>query len=128
MSNKTDYVELGLTCAEICEALKRGTDGRELDDLSQSVREAIARLEMWAHPVHGPDNSLMMHDALDRRTVDNIREKIGNKRGRNRLSRVFHAKSDKDAVGAWKLDLSRILHVFNVRSITNVWSPLNDRF
>ena len=60
--------------------------------------------------------------------MDNIREKIGNKRGRNRLSRVVHAKSDKDAVGAWKLDLNRILHVFNVRSITSVWSPLNDRF
>ena len=48
MSNKTDYVELGLACAEICEALKRGMDGRELDDLSHSVREAIARLKTWA--------------------------------------------------------------------------------
>ena len=48
MSNKTDYVELGLACAEIYEALKRGTDGRELDDLSKSVREAITRLKTWA--------------------------------------------------------------------------------
>ena len=48
MSNDTDYVDLGLACAEICEVLKRGTDGRELDDLSQSVREAIARLKTWA--------------------------------------------------------------------------------
>ena len=48
MSNKTDYVELGLACVEICEALKRGTEGRKLDDLNQSVREAITRLKTWA--------------------------------------------------------------------------------
>ena len=50
MSNKTDYVELGLACFEIWETLKRGTDGRELGDLSQSVREAITRLKTWADP------------------------------------------------------------------------------
>ena len=44
MSNKTEYVELGLVCAEICGALKRGTNGKRLEDLSQSVREAIGLL------------------------------------------------------------------------------------
>ena len=44
MANKTDYVELGLACADVCEALDRGMNGRKLDDLSQSVREAIAQL------------------------------------------------------------------------------------
>ena len=44
MSNKTDYVELGLACADVCEALNRGMNGRRLDDLSQSMRTAISQL------------------------------------------------------------------------------------
>jgi hypothetical protein len=42
--NITDYVDLGLACAEACKALSRGMDGRKLDDLSQSVREAVDQL------------------------------------------------------------------------------------
>ena len=44
MANKIDYVELGIACADVCKALHRGMDGRGLDDLSQSVREAIHQL------------------------------------------------------------------------------------
>jgi hypothetical protein len=44
MVNEQDYVELVLNCAEICRALDRGTNGKILDDLSQSVREAINQL------------------------------------------------------------------------------------
>ena len=44
MANKTDYVELGIACTNVCQALDRGTNGRELDDLSQPVREAIVQL------------------------------------------------------------------------------------
>ena len=44
MSNKADYVELGLACADVCEALNRGMNGKNLDDLSQSVRRAIGWL------------------------------------------------------------------------------------
>jgi hypothetical protein len=35
---------------------------------------------------------------------------------RNAVSRLFHAKNDKDAIATWKSDLSRVLHIFNVRS------------
>ena len=35
---------------------------------------------------------------------------------RNPVSRVFHAKSDGDAIAGWRMDLNRILHIFNVRS------------
>ena len=45
MANKTDYVDLGLACADVCGALDRGLNGKKLDDLSQSVREAIAQLK-----------------------------------------------------------------------------------
>ena len=44
MVNEQDYVDLGLYCAEICGALERGIDGRELGDLSKSVRDAINQL------------------------------------------------------------------------------------
>ena len=44
MVNKTDYVELGLACADVCRALDRGLNGRQIDELSQSVFEAIGQL------------------------------------------------------------------------------------
>ena len=59
--NITDYVDLGLACAETCKALSRGMDGRKLDDLSQSVREAVDKLTTRVKPVmHGLDGSPMM--------------------------------------------------------------------
>ena len=44
MANKQDYVDLGLDCADVCRALDRGIGGRQLNDLSQSVCEAIEQL------------------------------------------------------------------------------------
>ena len=44
MVNETDYVELGLACADVCRALDRGMDGRRVGELSQSVFEAIGQL------------------------------------------------------------------------------------
>ena len=46
MANNADYVELGLTCAEVCEALDQGMNGKKLGDLSPPVREAINQLTM----------------------------------------------------------------------------------
>ena len=43
---------------------------------------------------------------------------------RNTISRIFHAKNDQETIAAWRLDLNRILHVFNVRSFTSVLSSL----
>ena len=44
MINKTDYVDLGLACAEVCQTLDRGVRGRRVDELSQTIFEAIAQL------------------------------------------------------------------------------------
>lgn len=44
MVNKTDYVDLGLACADVCRALDRGVKGRRADELSQFVFEAITQL------------------------------------------------------------------------------------
>ena len=46
MTNRSDYVDLGLACAEVCKALDRGMNGRRMDELSQSVFEAIEQLTM----------------------------------------------------------------------------------
>ena len=44
MTNKADYVDLGLACADVCRALDRGTNGRPVDRINQSVLDAIAQL------------------------------------------------------------------------------------
>ena len=51
MANETEYVDLGLACADVCEALNRGMNGKRLEDLSQSVREAIKKLTTWVKVV-----------------------------------------------------------------------------
>ena len=40
MANKAD-------CADVCKVLDWGMNGKKLDDLSQSVREAIVQLMGW---------------------------------------------------------------------------------
>ena len=42
--NRADYVELGLVCANVCKALDRGMNGRQGEDLSGSVSQAIEQL------------------------------------------------------------------------------------
>ena len=44
MANDQDYVELGRSCANVCQVLHRGLKGRRLDELKQAVLEAIGEL------------------------------------------------------------------------------------
>jgi hypothetical protein len=61
MANEQEYVELGLSCADICRALDRGMNGKKLGDLSQSVCEAINQLTTWVKPMmHNLDSSLTL--------------------------------------------------------------------
>jgi len=46
MVNKPDYVEIGLSCADVCRTLDRGTDGKKQDDLSLSVYDAMNQLTL----------------------------------------------------------------------------------
>ena len=62
----------------------------------------------------------LTHHARDNRTVAGIQERITEKRGRGLLSRLTNAKNDKDMIVAWKLDLIRILQVFDVCSASSV--------
>ena len=58
---EADYVELGLTCADVCGALHRGIDGKRPGDLSWSVHEAVAELTTWVKPaMNSLDSPLMI--------------------------------------------------------------------
>jgi len=46
MINKVDYVELGLTCSNVCEALNWGMNTGRADQLNHSVLEAIRVLTL----------------------------------------------------------------------------------
>ena len=56
---------------------------------------------------------------LSIRTVAEIQRHIIKRGKRNAISRHYHAKDDRDAIVAWRLDLNGILHVFDVRSVTS---------
>jgi hypothetical protein len=44
MANKQDFVELGKSCGRVCQALDRGLNGKQSEELSRSVLEAIEEL------------------------------------------------------------------------------------
>ena len=113
--NKTDYVELGLACAGVCNALERGMRGRRVGELSRSVLEAIGELTTSVNPAETRFFAQPAYHTFNRRTVANIREGVVKLGKRNAAARLFHAKNDKGTIASWRLDLNRILHVFNVR-------------
>ena len=45
IANEQGYVNLALFCAQVCSALERGLEGRQLDELSRSVLVAIEQLK-----------------------------------------------------------------------------------
>jgi hypothetical protein len=45
---------------------------------------------------------------------------------RNPLSRLFHARNDKDMIAGWKQDLNKILHIFNVRLVGPVYFEITE--
>jgi hypothetical protein len=62
-----------------------------------------------------PDDPLTR--CFNRRTVAEIQGKVVKRGKRNQISRFLSSKNDKDAIAAWRQDLNRILHIFNVRSL-----------
>ena len=58
---------------------------------------------------------------LNRSTVRKVEERVAEKGKRNSVSKLFHARNDKETISSWRSDLTRILGVFNVRSIVPVW-------
>jgi hypothetical protein len=58
---------------------------------------------------------------LGHSTLAEIRRKLTEKGRRKTVSRIVHAKDDKETIATWRSDLSRILLVFNVSSVVVVW-------
>ena len=50
------------------------------------------------------------------RTLAEIKQGVVKMGKRNAVSRLLHAKNDKEAIAAWRQDLNRVLHVFNVNT------------
>ena len=46
MVNRAGYAELGLSCADVCQALEQRTNGRKQDELSPSVNDAVNQLTL----------------------------------------------------------------------------------
>ena len=57
-----------------------------------------------------------------------IQRRIAKQSKRKAIFRHLHAKNDKEKIAAWRSDLIRILHVFNVRYIASVWLLLTLHF
>ena len=56
-------------------------------------------------------------DTLDHSKLVEVQRKVVKKGKRNTVSRLIHAKNDKETIATWRSDLSKILLVFNVCSI-----------
>ena len=72
----------------------------------------------------GLDTSLTTPSRSRRRTLAGIQSKVTDRSNQNAISRAFHAKSDSQMIASWKMDLNRILLIFNVRSVVLEWSTL----
>jgi len=121
MADKPEWVEIGLTCADVCGALERGTNGKGPEDLSKIMHLTIRRLTRWVKPaMHGLDSSLT--PTFYRRVVTKIQKKVIELQDRTVISRLFHAESvdDQSMFAGWKSDLTNLLNLFNVRSDTHV--------
>ena len=115
MANEQDFVELGLSCADICKALERGMGGKSLNDLSGSVCDAINQLTTWVELVIHIACPFAYYDS-NRRTVAEIQREVLKRSGRGGTSRFLRSRDDKDVIAGWKSDLNELLRVFNVCS------------
>jgi len=88
MINERDYVELGLSCADICTALDRGLNGRRMNELNQSVFEAIQQLTTWVEPA-----MRMLGGSLTELLTTG-------------LSQKYKGESSKRTSGMWLFDFS----------------------
>ena len=122
--NGLRYVELGLACAGVCKGDERPTGGS-----AQSVFIGGDRATDYVSRANGDIHFARLADCtFDHRTVAEIERKVVKLGKRSVVSGLFHSKNDKERIAAWRLDLNRILHVFNVRSIISSPAFLTTRF
>lgn len=58
MANRTDYIEFGQACLDVCRTLSQLMNGKKLEDLSQAWSGAVTQLTTWVEPAtHDSDSS-----------------------------------------------------------------------
>ena len=117
MANKADYVELGLSCADTCQAIDRGMKGRG-DQPTSSALNAIERLTTSVKPATNSTGKFA-NLALNRRTIAEVQKHIVKRGKRNAFFRPFYPDSE-EKIATWKADLDKIRHVFEVHSFAFV--------
>jgi len=115
MIKELDCVELGLSCAHVCQTLDRGTDGKKRDELSPSVYNAINQLTLSVEQTISISDCPL--NSLNLRTVADIQRNLVERSKQNAISRRYYAKDNKKMIATWRLDLDKILQVFRVRSV-----------
>ena len=98
------------------------------DGWMSSVSPCLRQSSSWLCELNRRCARRFTHKTLNRRTVAEIQKKIIKLGKRSTVSRLLHAKDDKETIAAWGLDLNRILHVFSVGSTTFVRPLLTVRF
>ncbi|KAF9787373.1 hypothetical protein BJ322DRAFT_720156 [Thelephora terrestris] len=100
MGNKQDFVDLGLFCVKVCEALDRGLKERGSNNLNESVHKAVAQLTA---------------------TMAEIQGTVKQKGKQSWASAIIHARGDKGAIAGWKQELTMVLDVFQTELMINVY-------
>ena len=114
MINDGDFVELAQDCINICEVLRVGIEGKNIDELSNSVKRAIEDLKGCVHSICA--SSLPSRWSVSS-TVDEIEREIKAHIKRNFVSGMWHARYDREKIQGWKQEILKILGTFNVRRI-----------
>ena len=57
-----------------------------------------------------------------------IQRRVDEKYSRDTFSGIFYTQNDKNTIAAWKDDLDRLLHIFNVRSVGSASPSLTTPF
>ena len=114
MANDQECVDLGVLCANVCHALRRGAGPRRKEELSEPVRNAIGRLERWVYPAMYTLRP-STNRGLDHRTIQEIEQKMNEQAKRNKVVKYLTANNIKGKIGGWKLVLNAMLQIFDVR-------------
>ena len=114
MANDQECVYLGVLCANVCHALRRGAGPRRKEELSEPVRNAIDRFERWVHPAMYTLRPPTDH-GLDHRTIQEIEQKMNEQAKRNKTVKYLTASNVKGKIGGWRSMLNAILQIFGVR-------------
>ena len=116
MVNNQDCVDLGILCAEVCDALRRGTGAKRKEELSEPVRKAIDRLERWVYPAMCALRP-STNRGYDHRSIREIERKLNKQAEKNKVVKYLTASNVKGKNAGWRSELNGMLQIFDVRQI-----------